>query len=277
MSNYPEGGVIYKLTCNINGKIYIGKSVNLYNRVAGHKRCGKIEKTTCPLQLAIKKYGWCNFSVEILELYDNFDKVRDNKHLLERETYYIDLFDATNTTIGYNICKFSNDRSGVKCSEETKRKISISNTGRKRNPFSEETKENMRLSALTRPPRTDEHRANLRKANLGKKISKEQKEKLREANLGKKISEDHKEKLRYLYKGKPSNRKNFKHSEESKEKIRQAMIGRKFSEESIQRMSIAQKGITNKRPEYKHSEETKEKMRQSAKNRKKVTDDTYGK
>jgi group I intron endonuclease len=263
-NNYPKEAGIYKLTCNINNKIYIGKSVNIYSRLAAHKWQGKNSNIKYYLQSVILKYGWDNFRVDILEIVDNFDKVRDNNFLLERETYYIDLFESHNPDKGYNICKYSNDRSGVKHSEETKEKIRISKLGKKTGPFSKESRENMRISALNRPPRSDEHREKLRKANLGKKMSDEHREKLRKANLGKKMSDESKEKLRLLYKDKPSKRKNFKHSDESKEKIGRAVLGRKHSEESKERMSIAQTGIKNKRPGYKHSEETKEKMRKSA-------------
>ena len=37
---------IYKLTCSTNGKIYIGKAVNLYKRLNRHKNCAKDVKAT---------------------------------------------------------------------------------------------------------------------------------------------------------------------------------------------------------------------------------------
>ena len=38
---YPKEAGIYKLTCSDNGKIYIGKAVNLYNRINAHKNLSK--------------------------------------------------------------------------------------------------------------------------------------------------------------------------------------------------------------------------------------------
>jgi group I intron endonuclease len=273
-SKYPKGAGIYKLTCIINGKTYIGKSVNFYNRFSAHKYSEKKLNGSYRLQRAIIKHGWNSFNIEILEEFPVFDKLKDNEKLLEKESYYIELFDSTNPQRGYNTCKFSRDRTGVNHSEETKQKISLANLGRKREPMSEETKKRMSQSALGKVF-SEETREKLRQANLGKTLSEEHKEKLRLVNLGKTISEETRKKLSEINKGKPSNRKDFKHSEESKKKIGDAVLGRKHSEESKKRMSLAQTGIKNKRPGYKHSDETKEKMRQAAINRKLEKDNEY--
>lgn len=193
-SKYPKEAGIYKLTCNNNGKIYIGKSVNLYNRLNYHKQCSKRTKGVYHFQRAIIKYGWDSFNVEILEIVKDFDKSRDNLSLLQRESYYIELFDSTNQEKGYNICKFSTDCTGRKISEETREKmrqprseehkknLSLSRLGKSRNPFSEETKEKMRQSKLGRTL-SNEHKESMRKANLGKTLSEEHKEKIKQAAL----------------------------------------------------------------------------------------------
>ena len=54
---------IYKITNQLNGKFYIGKSVNIYKRWLEHCR----SKDTCPIHKAIQKYGKENFSLKILE------------------------------------------------------------------------------------------------------------------------------------------------------------------------------------------------------------------
>jgi group I intron endonuclease len=127
---YPKQAGVYKLTCKINNKIYIGKGVNLRNRMREYSNYGKNHKGRHYIQHAVIKHGWDNFSVEILEIMEGFDKSKDNDKLLLRESYYIELFDSTNPKIGYNLCKFSNDRTGSKCSEETREKMRKAQKGK---------------------------------------------------------------------------------------------------------------------------------------------------
>lgn len=191
MTIHKEAG-IYKLTCSITDKVYIGKSVNIKNRLYAHKHCHKKSRGESYLRNAIMKYGWESFSIEILETVENFDKLKDNDKLLERESYYIELFDSTDGDKGYNLCKFSNDRTGIPLTEETKRKMSLSRTGQKR---SDETKIKMSLSSKGKA-KSDAHKESLRQSNLGKKLSDETKDKIRESILGRKHSEESKERMR---------------------------------------------------------------------------------
>lgn len=187
-SNYPKEAGIYKLTCNNNGKIYIGKAVNIHSRLTAHRNSEKY-KTTYYFQKAIKKHGWKSFDIEILEIFENFDKVKDNHTLLEKESYYINEFKSYNDTIGYNICRYSKDRTGIPVSDETRRRMS--------QPRTEEHKRNLSLSRLgkKRKPFTAETREKMRQSKLGKPLSEEHKESMRKANLGKTLSEEHKRKI----------------------------------------------------------------------------------
>lgn len=198
-SNYPKKAGIYKLTCN--DKVYIGKAVNIYNRICGHKSCEKKLTGRYHLQHAIIKYGWDAFDVEVLEVFENFDKLKDNKTLLEKESYYIKLYDSSNRDKGYNICKFSNDSTGKIVSQETREKLSRVHLGK---VTSEETKEK------------------IRQGNLGKILSEETKEKIRQTKLAHPMSEEAREHLRNCYLGKPR-------SEETKEKIRQTKLKNKLN------------------------------------------------
>lgn len=213
-SIYPNKAGIYKLLCNSNGKIYIGKTVNLVKRLNSHKNC-KLKLTgMCYFQYAILKYGWDSFTVEILEVFENFDKLKDNDSLLEREAYYIKLFDSTDKNIGYNTCSYSTDGTGIS-----------------RGPRSEETKEKIRKAHLGKKL-TCEHKEKMRQNNLGKKHSEETKEKIRLGNLGKILPESAKEKVRLAQLGR-------KHSEESKEKMRNIKLGKKHSEETKEKMKVS--------------------------------------
>ncbi|MCU5706140.1 GIY-YIG nuclease family protein [Bacillus wiedmannii] len=82
---------IYKITNKINGKCYIGQSLDIPKRWENHKCMNG--NHSYPLYLAFKKYGLDNFSFEIIE--------RCSKEEMEHlEYYYILLYDSTNH--GYN-------------------------------------------------------------------------------------------------------------------------------------------------------------------------------
>jgi len=83
--------IIYKTTNLVNGKIYIGRDKRNKPSYYGS---GKIYLR------AEKKYGKENFIKEILE--DNIESI---EKLNEREKYWIAFFNATDTSIGYNIQK----------------------------------------------------------------------------------------------------------------------------------------------------------------------------
>lgn len=221
---YPKAAGIYKLTCSNNGKIYIGKTINLHRRLREHKNCEKKNEGNCYFQNAIIKYGWNSFIVEILEVFENFDKLTDNKKLLEQESHYIKMFDSSDLEKGYNICKYSSDRTGTICSEESKEKMRKAKRGR---------------------VLSEEHRSKLKYNRLGKKMSEESKEKIRQYRLGKTLSEESKRKLSLDRSGK----KGHKVSEETKEKMRNAKLGKSCSEETKEKIRQAKRKKINKEVE----------------------------
>lgn len=88
---------IYKITNNINNKIYIGKSNNIERRFKEHQSPYEWSRTpNKPLYLAFQKYGLMNFTFDIIEDCEDIN-------LNEREQYWIDYYNATNPEIGYNI------------------------------------------------------------------------------------------------------------------------------------------------------------------------------
>lgn len=96
MKNY----VVYKITNNINGKIYIGMT----NDVKRRWRYEGIEYRPPlksdrhrPFWNAIQKYGWDNFTKEII--ISGLTK----EDAFEKERQMIKEFDSTNKKIGYNL------------------------------------------------------------------------------------------------------------------------------------------------------------------------------
>lgn len=87
---------IYKITNLINGKCYIGQSVDILRRWRNHKETSKNsskEAYEYPLYRAFRKYGLENFSFEILE--------ECKKEELDiKETFYINKYNSLNE--GYN-------------------------------------------------------------------------------------------------------------------------------------------------------------------------------
>lgn len=107
---------IYKITNLINNKIYIGSSICCASRKANHKR-GVFDTR---ISRAIKKYGWDNFSFEIVEIC--------NKEVLrEIEKNWILKYNSIDPKIGYNITSnTTNPNEGVSPSLNTRKKMSQS-------------------------------------------------------------------------------------------------------------------------------------------------------
>lgn len=79
-------GFIYKVVNNINGKIYIGKTVHsVERRIKEHKNEAHTNTKGRPFHMALEKYGMENFSFSMIEEVDN--QIID-----EREKYWINYY-----------------------------------------------------------------------------------------------------------------------------------------------------------------------------------------
>ena len=85
---------IYKITNTINNKIYIGLSTKSVEKSTNYLGSGEMQRR------AIKKHGKENFIKEILE-----DGISCMQILSEREIYWINKYNSTDHSIGYNITK----------------------------------------------------------------------------------------------------------------------------------------------------------------------------
>ncbi len=111
--------VIYSITNLVNHKRYIGSAAFFDKRMGTH--VSKLNSKThwnIHLQQAWNKYGKDNFKLEVIEMVDS------QTSLIEREQYYIDLFQSCDRKNGYNISCVASSRLGTKMSKEAKEKIS---------------------------------------------------------------------------------------------------------------------------------------------------------
>lgn len=123
-------GFIYKITNNINGKIYIGQVYNksINDRFIRHcDSASKIPKSY--LARAIHKYGKENFKVEQIE------ECYSVSELNEREKYWIAYYNSTNGEIGYNLTPGGEGGNTYLCKSEEemsiiRHKISNANKGK---------------------------------------------------------------------------------------------------------------------------------------------------
>jgi len=209
--------IIYKTTCLINNKIYIGLDTK--------NDCSYLGSGLL-LKKAIKKYGKENFIKEILEF------CNDINLLNEREIYWISFFDSTNLEKGYNLSKGGKGVLGIKQSNETCKKISESHKGNKNYFFgkkhSSETLKKIGNANKGRK-RSQEVREKMSKSKLGSKLTEETKNKIRESNkgekhrlYGKRISEKTRLKMSISHKingDRPPSWSGKQHSEETKKKL----------------------------------------------------------
>lgn len=160
-------GIIYKITNTVNGKIYIGQTVQtLVARKRDHRN--SIERLArISLYRAFKKYG-----LEAFE-WEEIDKASSKEELDKKEKLYIAQFHCTDSQYGYNMTLGGE---GGKHTEEVKKRIGISNKGRIKSDS-----ERKKLSDALKGKYVKEQAF-----WWGRKHTKEQKRKISEAQLGSK-------------------------------------------------------------------------------------------
>nr|YP_010233341.1 NADH dehydrogenase subunit 4 [Auricularia heimuer]QSX43106.1 NADH dehydrogenase subunit 4 [Auricularia heimuer] len=119
--NAGKSGV-YRWVNQVNGKTYIGSSVNLSTRFRQYYNIKYLLQYKMPIYKALLKHGHSNFSLEVLEYCEQ-------AQCMEREQYSIDLLKPD-----YNILQTAGSLLGFKHSKESLSKISRALTGEK-NPM----------------------------------------------------------------------------------------------------------------------------------------------
>ncbi len=126
---------IYLIRNKIDGKSYVGKtSSSIEARFRQHVKNGRAPRTH--VDWAIKKYGACNFAVELLDSIENVEEID------ELEDHWIDVLGSLAPN-GYNSRKNGRGRSGASGYSHdalARKKISVMSS-RPRRPLSRETRE----------------------------------------------------------------------------------------------------------------------------------------
>lgn len=222
-------GVIYKVTNMVNGKIYIGQTINPKTRWRDHVRNAYFnygEEYNTIFKRAIRKYGHEAFSFDIIfkiRIKGKTDTIRCKiKDIINKEEIrYIEFYDSANKSKGYNISNGGSGNKGVYPSEETRIKMSESQKNSwnddRRKKISESMKgENnhmhgVSLSGSLNPMYGRSHSEGAKikisealKGRIGHKHSDETKKLLSDLNKGKPKSDLTKKKLRDYFTGRPN-------------------------------------------------------------------------
>jgi hypothetical protein len=111
--NKSKSGV-YRFVNTISGKSYVGSAINLSNRFHQYYSFkfmdAHLKSRNSAIYSALLKYGYSNFSLDILEYCE--------PDVISREQFYITLLCPE-----YNILKIAGSRVGSKHTEETKDKL----------------------------------------------------------------------------------------------------------------------------------------------------------
>ena len=116
---------IYLITNKINGKKYIGQSIDIERRFCEHLRSGQPEKYShknerdinTPIHLAMQKYGVSNFSLTVLE-------ECKKERLDEKEKYWISYYRSNEKQFGYNVLTGGQDNLALKGELHSQAKLS---------------------------------------------------------------------------------------------------------------------------------------------------------
>ena len=164
--------IIYQMINNLNGKVYIGKTIkDLDKRIRGHEYSANEESKTY-LHNAIRMYGLENFSFSPLAWCSG------NEHLNFLEKFYI-YFKNSKFPNGYNLTDGGDGGySGIPISDKTRFKMSQVRKGKK---HSDEAKKKMSASRKG-IIFSEEHKKNISKSKLGVRWKKEIRQKMIESH-----------------------------------------------------------------------------------------------
>lgn len=114
---------IYMIRNNVNGKVYVGSSLNIMSRWYFHKNdLRKNKHHSLLLQRAWNKNGQDAFDFSIIE-------ECASEIVLDREQHWIDVLLSADKDHGYNRSPSAGNTAGIKRTEEFKKRVSESKKG----------------------------------------------------------------------------------------------------------------------------------------------------
>ncbi len=178
-SDIPSTPGIYRITCTVTGKFYIGSAVNLQNRWRVHRHYLFHNTHNNPkLQRAWNKYGPDTFTFEVLEY------VLLPELLTAREQYWFNKLRPFDDR-GFNIDRVAGSRLGQEVSLSTREKLKLANLGKKQS----EELIHRRTAGQKGKKRGSQFSGTMRAATLRHPVSGEAREHMKMAKLGTKQSE----------------------------------------------------------------------------------------
>jgi len=240
--------IIYKARNRLNGKLYVGMSTkSLAERCAEHIGSARWNSRTV-FHCAIRKYGPESFTFRVI------DSASSLAELKVKEKLWIKKLNCR-VPSGYNLTDGGDgvvnppfevrERNrlahlGKKASEETKRKMSLSQTGRKMPPgFAEK----MRLLNTGKKHSLETRRklSLVQRSRKRKPHSAETRAKIAAAHKGMRHSQEVLERISAKLRGRPSWNKGRSWTQAERDKLSVAHIGNRHSDETRQKMSAAQR------------------------------------
>lgn len=148
---------IYQITCLVNGKRYIGSSVDVFRRWADHRRALRNGKHPNPkLQAVCSKYGLSNLGFEFVESVEPSKLMAAEQAWLDTERPELNINPNADAPCRGAppeiVAKISKSLTGKKASAETRAKMSATRRGR---PMASEQRQKIReamAGRASRPP-----------------------------------------------------------------------------------------------------------------------------
>lgn len=168
---------VYKIRNVVNEHFYIGSSVQCEKRWRVHRRMLKNNKHhNVPLQRAWNKYGEAAFVFDVIIVCDRDELKSEESRLLEEYFGHSECYNTSRDPLA--------PTRGIKRSDETRKKISESLTGKVQSDHEREANRERQIKW-----NADRIAAGISHPNVGRKLSNKQKEHLRTINIGREISE----------------------------------------------------------------------------------------